>query len=91
MQFGSYTSIPATPFNANPNGPTPDTITVNGKVIKVQKFPEGRAEAIDVVNETPIVDDNFHGPDQDEYDGCYHGEQASSMDYSKPFGTRKTW
>jgi len=43
--------------------PTPVTVMVDGRTITVQKFPEGRAEGIDVVSEVEILGDIGHGPD----------------------------
>lgn len=92
MKFAHTYSIPAIPFNTHPAQPTPGTITVDGREIKVQKFPEGRADDIDVISEMELTSDKSHGPDAYEArDGLYHGEQKDTMDYAKPFGTRKSW
>ena len=89
MKFSSHYSIPATPFNANPHGPTPDTITVNGRVITVQKFPEERVPPS--VNEMPtIFGDRGHGPDADEATNSDHYARGT-MAQAAPFGNRKTW
>tara|TARA_R110000796_G_scaffold125822_3_gene240384 strand:+ start:868 stop:1122 length:255 start_codon:yes stop_codon:yes gene_type:complete len=84
MKFAHTYSIPATPFNANPAQPTPDTIMVDGCAIRVQKFPEGRAEDIYVDSEDYPFGDKGHGPDADEL-------RDEGFDYSTPFGNRKWW
>ena len=92
MKFASTYSIPSVPFNTHPAQPTPDTIMVDGREIKVQKFPEGRADDIDVVGEGELASDLGTGPDAYEArDGMYHGDQKDTMDYVKPFGNRKSW
>jgi hypothetical protein len=89
MKFYSHYSIPAKPFNACPHGPTPDTITVNGRVITVQKFPEERVPPS--VNEMPtIFGDKGHGPDADEATNSDHYARGT-MAQAAPFGNRKTW
>lgn len=92
MKFAHTCSIPAIPFNTHPVQPTSDTVMVDGREIRVQKFPEGRAADIDVVGEEELTSDKGNGPDVYEArDGLYHGEQKDTMDYAKPFGNRKSW
>jgi hypothetical protein len=93
MKFAHTYSIPATPFNTHAVQPTPDTIMVAGREIRVQKFPEGLAADIDVVCEGELTSDKGNGPDADEWGGLnddylYEGD---TMNRATPFGNRKSW